>query len=107
MSTTAAAALALLILLSGSPALAGERYALLVTGASGGAQYAEKYKRPVAFVVPRDGRVATTIGKELGEIAERTLAPHQRPREIRLVAELPRTATGKLQRFRLREELGG
>jgi benzoate-CoA ligase len=37
---------------------------------------------------------------------EAALAPHQRPREIRIVSELPRTATGKLQRFRLRELAG-
>ena len=31
------------------------------------------------------------------------LAPHERPKQIRVVDELPRTATGKLQRYRLRE----
>ena len=38
---------------------------------------------------------------------EAALAPHQRPRAIRVVSELPRTATGKLQRFRLRELADG
>jgi benzoate-CoA ligase len=31
------------------------------------------------------------------------LAPHKYPREIRFISELPKTATGKIQRFRLRE----
>jgi len=36
---------------------------------------------------------------------ERQLARHERPKLIRVVPELPRTATGKIQRFRLRELL--
>jgi hypothetical protein len=43
MAGTAAAAL--LLVLGVSPALAAERYVLLVTGASGGAPYAQKYDR--------------------------------------------------------------
>ena len=31
------------------------------------------------------------------------LAPHKYPRDIRFIAELPKTATGKIQRFRLRD----
>jgi benzoate-CoA ligase family protein len=58
-----------------------------------------------AFVVARAG-AGPAIVDELRELAERELAPHQRPREIVLVDELPRTATGKLQRFVLRERLG-
>ena len=57
-----------------------------------------------AFVVPRQPvDVPETLVDELTRHAERSLAPHQRPRAIRLVADLPRTATGKLQRFRLKE----
>jgi 2-aminobenzoate-CoA ligase len=33
------------------------------------------------------------------------LPPFKRPAEIRFADALPRTATGKLQRFKLREEL--
>jgi benzoate-CoA ligase family protein len=58
-----------------------------------------------AFVVARAG-AGDALVKELRELAERKLAPYQRPREIVLVDELPRTATGKLQRFILRERLG-
>ncbi len=31
------------------------------------------------------------------------LAPYKYPREIRFIGELPKTATGKIQRFKLRE----
>lgn len=36
---------------------------------------------------------------------EQTLPPHKRPKWVRAVPELPRTATGKVQRFKLREIL--
>jgi len=36
---------------------------------------------------------------------EQALPPHKRPKWVRVVAELPRTATGKVQRFKLREIL--
>ncbi len=39
------------------------------------------------------------------EACERALPRHKRPKWVRTVAELPRTATGKVQRFRLREIL--
>jgi benzoate-CoA ligase len=67
-----------------------------------GAPAADGLVKPVAFVVPRDG-AGHALRDELRDLADRKLPPHQRPREIRLVAELPRTATGKLQRFQLRE----
>jgi benzoate-CoA ligase len=39
------------------------------------------------------------------EACERLLPRHKRPKWVRAVAELPRTATGKVQRFKLREIL--
>jgi benzoate-CoA ligase len=39
------------------------------------------------------------------EACERVLPRHKRPKWVRAVAELPRTATGKVQRFKLREIL--
>jgi acyl-coenzyme A synthetase/AMP-(fatty) acid ligase len=35
------------------------------------------------------------------------LAPHKYPREIRFLTELPKTATGKIQRFKLRAAAAG
>ena len=40
--------------------------------------------------------------KELQEHVKTAIAPYKYPREIEFVAALPRTETGKLQRFKLR-----
>jgi 2-aminobenzoate-CoA ligase len=56
-----------------------------------------------AFVVLRAGHApdAATV-KLLQEYVKRAVAPYKYPRAIEFVTELPRTATGKLQRFRLK-----
>jgi 2-aminobenzoate-CoA ligase len=58
-----------------------------------------------AAVVLRDG-VAADAAKiaELQAFAKQQIAPYKYPRSIEFVPALPRTATGKLQRFRLREQ---
>jgi 2-aminobenzoate-CoA ligase len=57
-----------------------------------------------AFVVLREGVPATDeTAKELQDFAKQQIAPYKYPRRIEFVAALPRTQTGKLQRFRLRE----
>ncbi|WP_367130910.1 MULTISPECIES: AMP-binding protein [Streptomyces] len=58
----------------------------------------------VAFVVLRDGVPATaeTVA-ELREFTKKEIVPYKCPREIEFLAALPRTPTGKLQRFRLRD----
>jgi benzoate-CoA ligase len=40
---------------------------------------------------------------ELKDFVKERLAPFKYPRFIEFVAELPKTATGKIQRFKLRE----
>ena len=40
---------------------------------------------------------------ELQTFVKQTIAPYKYPRTIKIVDALPRTETGKLQRFRLRE----
>jgi benzoate-CoA ligase family protein len=71
-----------------------------------GAEEASGLVKPFVFVVPRDpGAEAATLAAELMLLAERSLPSHQRPREIRIVEELPRTSTGKLQRFKLKEKI--
>ena len=42
--------------------------------------------------------------RELQDFVKAEIAPYKYPRAIEFVEELPRTATGKLQRFRLRQE---
>jgi 2-aminobenzoate-CoA ligase len=61
-----------------------------------------------AFVVLREGRVGdAALAKALQDHVKATIAPYKYPRLIEFVRELPKTATGKLQRFRLREQTRG
>ncbi|HYN62333.1 MAG TPA: benzoate-CoA ligase family protein [Rubrivivax sp.] len=55
-----------------------------------------------AFVVLKPG--ARTDEAELKAFVKDKLAPYKYPRRIEFVADLPKTATGKIQRFRLREQ---
>ncbi|MDE2604641.1 MAG: benzoate-CoA ligase family protein [Burkholderiales bacterium] len=54
-----------------------------------------------AFVVLKAGAAATEA--ELKAFVKERLAPYKYPRFIEFVPDLPKTATGKIQRFRLRE----
>jgi len=55
-----------------------------------------------AFVVPADGAPSEGLVAELTALASTRLPAHQRPRGITVMEALPRTATGKLQRFVLK-----
>jgi 2-aminobenzoate-CoA ligase len=58
-----------------------------------------------AFVVLKPGHEAdAAMAKALQDFVKQTIAPYKYPREIVFRASLPRTETGKLQRFRLRQE---
>lgn len=54
-----------------------------------------------AYVVLKDGMSATE--EELKAFVKQFLAPYKYPRMIEFVQQLPKTATGKIQRFKLRE----
>jgi 2-aminobenzoate-CoA ligase len=57
-----------------------------------------------AFVVLKAGlRGDDVLVKELQDFVKQTIAPYKYPRAIEFRSELPRTETGKLQRFRLRQ----
>jgi 2-aminobenzoate-CoA ligase len=59
-----------------------------------------------AFVVLRDPAEATPATvEELQDFVKAQIAPYKYPRRIEFVEALPRTETGKLQRYRLREGL--
>ena len=59
--------------------------------------------KPMAFVVLRDGVAGTPeLAKELQQFVRERLAEYKRPRWVEFVTELPKTATGKIQRFKLR-----
>ncbi|MCX7961570.1 MAG: AMP-binding protein [Burkholderiales bacterium] len=56
-----------------------------------------------AFVVLKPGVPAgEATAKELQEHVKRTIAPYKYPRKVEFVEALPRTETGKLQRYKLR-----
>ena len=56
-----------------------------------------------AFVVLKPGRSADALMvKTLQDYVKNTIAPYKYPRAIEFVSSLPRTETGKLQRFKLR-----
>jgi benzoate-CoA ligase len=65
-----------------------------------GQEDAERLVKPKAFVVLKPGRSATV--EDLQGWVKSRLAPYKYPRWIEFVAELPKTATGKIQRFKLR-----
>ncbi|CAL8970621.1 Benzoate--CoA ligase [Rhodoplanes serenus] len=59
--------------------------------------------KPEAWVVLRAGvRPGDELAETLTQCCRATLAPYKFPRRIHFVDELPKTATGKIQRFRLR-----
>ena len=56
-----------------------------------------------AFVVLKPGPADAALEAELKAFVKDRLAPYKYPRCIEFLDELPKTATGKIQRFRLRE----
>ncbi len=63
--------------------------------------------KPAAYVVLKDpGTAGEGLERELLEHCKAGLAPYKYPRWFTFVAELPKTATGKIQRFKLREAAG-
>ena len=57
-----------------------------------------------AFVVLRAGHNSDeAMVKTLQDFVKSTVAPYKYPRAVQFVDQLPRTATGKLQRFRLQQ----
>ena len=65
-----------------------------------------------AYVVPKPGALeqaggAAALAARLQDFVKKEIAPYKYPREIEFVDSLPRTETGKLQRFKLREIAAG
>jgi len=59
--------------------------------------------KPKAFVLLKEGYSASPeLAEELIEFCRKGMAEYKRPRWIEFVDELPKTATGKIQRFKLR-----
>jgi len=63
----------------------------------------EKLVKPKAYVVLKAGVAGSAkLAQELQEHVKRRLARYKYPRWIEFIEELPKTATGKIQRFKLR-----
>ena len=64
----------------------------------------ENLVKPRAFVVMKQGQAhSEEKASELKQHVKNSLAPFKYPRWINFVDELPKTATGKIQRFKLRK----
>ena len=67
----------------------------------------EGLTKTLAYVVLKPGRTGDeALAGALKAFVKDQLAPYKYPREIRFLAELPKTATGKIQRFKLRAAAG-
>jgi benzoate-CoA ligase family protein len=63
---------------------------------------------PKAFVVLRDGIAPTSeLARELQEFVKHRITPYKYPRHIEFMDKLPKTAAGKLLRYKLRELTSG
>jgi benzoate-CoA ligase len=60
--------------------------------------------KPFAYVVLKTGTTGTPqLAEALQQFVRSRLPDYKRPRGVQFVSDLPKTATGKLQRFKLRE----
>jgi len=66
-----------------------------------GAPDADGLMKTRAYVVCKPGMALQA--EELKNFVKERLAPYKSPRVIEFLDELPKTATGKIQRFKLRE----
>jgi len=70
-----------------------------------GAEDREGLLKPLACVVLKPGaQPSTALAEQLKQHVKSLLAPHKYPRRVEFLDELPKTATGKIQRFKLREQ---
>jgi len=68
-----------------------------------GSEDEERLVKPRAYVVLKDGFTASpALDAEIKAFVKDKIAPYKYPRWIDFVPELPKTATGKIQRFKLR-----
>jgi benzoate-CoA ligase len=76
-------------------------HAAVLEAAVIGAADDDELVKPKAYVVLKAGQQASAADLQLH--VKSLLAPYKYPRWIQFVQELPKTATGKIQRFKLRE----
>jgi len=84
-------------------ALLQEHPAVLESGVAA-ATDEEGLVKPYAYVVLKDGHQPTPeLARELQDFIKKTAAPYKYPRWVEFVDALPKTATGKIKRYQLRE----
>ena len=80
------------------------RHPAVLEAAVIGKQDADGLTKTKAYVVLKPGHAPDgALEDALKAFVKDTLAPYKYPRYIEFIGELPKTATGKIQRFRLRE----
>jgi len=67
-----------------------------------GHEDADRLIKPKAYMVLKNGTGSAELGERLKAHVKSQLAPFKYPRWIEFVPTLPKTATGKIQRFKLR-----
>ena len=81
----------------------GRGHPLARTLAVVGREDTDKLVKPKAFIVLKDGYTGSPqLDADLKAFVKDKIAPYKYPRWIEFVSELPKTATGKIQRFKLR-----
>jgi len=79
------------------------KHAAVLEAAVVGAEDSDRLVKPKAFVVLKDPAAASGgLADELKAFVKDKIAPYKYPRWIEFTTELPKTATGKIQRFKLR-----
>ncbi len=69
-----------------------------------GAKDKDELVKPKAFVLLKNGRQPSAeLAEELKAFVKGRITPYKYPRWIEFVPELPKTVTGKIQRYKLRE----
>ena len=69
-----------------------------------GAKDKDELVKPKAFVLLKNGRQPSAeLAEELKTFVKGRITPYKYPRWIEFVPELPKTVTGKIQRYKLRE----
>jgi benzoate-CoA ligase len=79
------------------------RHAAVLEAAVVGKEDTDRLVKPKVFVVLKEpGQGSDALAGELKAFVKDKIAPYKYPRWIEFVGELPKTATGKIQRFKLR-----
>src|SRR5205814_2089067 len=78
-------------------------HAAVLEAAVVGQKDVDELIKPKAFVILKDGiSPGDALAVELQDFVKSRIAPYKYPRWIEFVPELPKTVTGKIQRYKLR-----